>query len=332
MTRVCSVVITPIHCVSVVAQPPQVVGEAGDFEPSTARNEPAGALAADALGLALHISPTPGPRFGVRTDIAWPRNAFGFVLASILLHVAAIVVFAHDTWFGDARWIVPLSRGSNSIELSASVAAPPPEHQKIITVEPPDILAPEIQAMEQPLVKRNQAKPERPTATFAVLREDDRLPPTTVSETRAAIEVPEASEEREAPIVRKPRAVPQAVPREVATKSLMESVASNPSAASSGVVADEPPKPIRQIQPLYPAESLAAREAGVVKLLVKVDATGNVETATLHRSSGFPRLDRAALDVILSWKFEPADGRKTGRAAEFIWSFTFRDRNQAKPR
>lgn len=58
--------------------------------------------------------------------------------------------------------------------------------------------------------------------------------------------------------------------------------------------------------PDYPEQSRENQEEGVVTLLVHVSESGRVESASVGRSSGFPRLDAAAKETILRWKFQPA--------------------------
>ena len=64
--------------------------------------------------------------------------------------------------------------------------------------------------------------------------------------------------------------------------------------------------------PAYPVFAKRAREQGVVMLRVRVDAEGMVQGAEIHRSSGFERLDAAALAAVKRWRFAPA--RQGGRA------------------
>jgi|SRR5450432_69014 len=58
--------------------------------------------------------------------------------------------------------------------------------------------------------------------------------------------------------------------------------------------------------PEYPIPSRRRREEGIVLLDVAVDATGKPSNISLDRSSGYPLLDRAALDAVRRWTFEPA--------------------------
>lgn len=68
--------------------------------------------------------------------------------------------------------------------------------------------------------------------------------------------------------------------------------------------------------PTYPVESKAAREEGVVKLRVVVDKTGWTQEVRVQESSGFPRLDAAALDAAKHFRYRPGtvDGVATTMA------------------
>lgn len=59
--------------------------------------------------------------------------------------------------------------------------------------------------------------------------------------------------------------------------------------------------------PSYPQTSVRLREQGTVMLLVRVNAGGTADQVTVEKSSGFSRLDDAAVDVVKKrWKFVPA--------------------------
>ncbi|MCL2310047.1 MAG: TonB family protein [Proteobacteria bacterium] len=59
-------------------------------------------------------------------------------------------------------------------------------------------------------------------------------------------------------------------------------------------------------KPEYPFLSRRLREQGWVKLRVHVTVDGLADEVTLHTSSGFERLDKAAADAVKRWQFRPA--------------------------
>ena len=68
-------------------------------------------------------------------------------------------------------------------------------------------------------------------------------------------------------------------------------------------------------KPDYPSQSRLRKEQGVVKLRVHVTEDGRAGEVTLQTSSGFDRLDRAALDAVKRWRFRPARRAGTPVAA-----------------
>jgi periplasmic protein TonB len=67
----------------------------------------------------------------------------------------------------------------------------------------------------------------------------------------------------------------------------------------------------------YPHDSLKAREQGTVMLLVLVGVDGKVEDIRVEKSSGYARLDRAALAAVKLWSFNPASH---GGVAQRAWA------------
>lgn len=122
------------------------------------------------------------------------------------------------------------------------------------------------------------------------------------------------------PQIRRPQAQPQPI----------LAVASTAASASSFVVATQPPAPPPQAiaappappapliaarfdadylhnpKPVYPALSRRQSEEGKVLLKVRVSAQGNALEVAVSKSSGFPRLDSAAIDAVTHWRFVPA--------------------------
>ncbi|MEJ2609268.1 MAG: energy transducer TonB [Candidatus Thiodiazotropha sp.] len=68
--------------------------------------------------------------------------------------------------------------------------------------------------------------------------------------------------------------------------------------------------------PAYPSKSRYWDEEGKVLLKVQVSASGEAMQVLLHKSSGFKRLDQAALNAVRAWKFIPA---RQDRKAVAAW-------------
>lgn len=83
----------------------------------------------------------------------------------------------------------------------------------------------------------------------------------------------------------------------------------DPSAGARAMGAVTPPAAApgeRNAPPDYPAESRRRGEEGVVRLTLRIGSDGRVESAEVTGSSGYPALDRAALDAVRRWRFRPA--------------------------
>ncbi len=88
-----------------------------------------------------------------------------------------------------------------------------------------------------------------------------------------------------------------------------------------------PARPVAGTQtgPAYPTISRRLGEEGTVRLRLTVTAEGRVSEALLLESSGFNRLDEAAINwVVRHWRYEPA--MEGARAIESMVeaSLTFR--------
>lgn len=87
----------------------------------------------------------------------------------------------------------------------------------------------------------------------------------------------------------------------------------------------EPPAPRAQgCVPVYPEQSLQANEQGTTVLRMWLSASGEVERTEVEKSSGFPRLDRAAAVGLAACKFRvqpAADGRAhvSPVLVEYVW-------------
>jgi periplasmic protein TonB len=75
---------------------------------------------------------------------------------------------------------------------------------------------------------------------------------------------------------------------------------------SGGTAATAKPRYRTNPVPEYPIPSRRRREEGIVLLNVAVDESGKPSNISLNHSSGYPLLDRAAVDAVRRWTFEPA--------------------------
>ena len=63
---------------------------------------------------------------------------------------------------------------------------------------------------------------------------------------------------------------------------------------------------LQRVMPRYPAESVQAGEEGGTILQVLVDEKGQASDVRVARSSGYERLDDAAVSAVSRWKFAPS--------------------------
>jgi protein TonB len=76
-------------------------------------------------------------------------------------------------------------------------------------------------------------------------------------------------------------------------------------------------------KPLYPAISRRNGEEGKVLLKVRVSAQGEALNVAVSRSSGHERLDVAAVDAVMRWRFVPARRGEEAIESSVIVPVTF---------
>lgn len=99
------------------------------------------------------------------------------------------------------------------------------------------------------------------------------------------------------------------------------------------VAAKAPPTPAKSPKkglssPNYPSESKKLGEEGAVALALYLNEEGKVQEARVDASSGFPRLDEAAVKhATKSWKFEPCteDGKPVACWHKVKFRFQLKD-------
>jgi protein TonB len=63
---------------------------------------------------------------------------------------------------------------------------------------------------------------------------------------------------------------------------------------------------LREFAPTYPPAEIRADHEGVVRLRILVDEKGRPSDVQVAKSSGYPRLDDAAVRAVRRWQFAAA--------------------------
>lgn len=210
------------------------------------------------------------------------RKLLPLVLGVVAVHIAAL-------WLLQANWLRPpvaLSMPDQVlIELVApaapSIVAPPPTTARPEAAKPPRTQAP----APMPSAAAPPLAVAEPTHSASTARGSVAPPPGAAFDF-APTEAPGAAAAT-APSV---TVAPPMAPR-------MEL----PSSAAAYLQNPKPP---------YPALSRRLGEQGKVVLRVLIGVDGQAQAVEIDQSSGFDRLDQAALGTVLRWRYLP--GRRAG--------------------
>ena len=71
-----------------------------------------------------------------------------------------------------------------------------------------------------------------------------------------------------------------------------------------------------QLRPPYPESARRQGAQGTTRLRFEVLATGGVGQVVVDQSAGHPDLDRAAIEAVRQWRFEPA---RRGAEPVTVW-------------
>ena len=225
------------------------------------------------------------------------RNAL-IALAVVALHIGLLVLLQSGLLMRTTELLVP-------VEVLARLIEPPVIAPPAPVVEPPRPVAkaPPPPAIK-PIAPRAQAAPEKPPQ--AAPRPQPAPQPQAVAEPAMPSPAPNA-----------PTAPPQTPP-----------LAAAPSA---------PPPPAIQLpssdadylqnpEPKYPESSQRLNEQGTSTIRVLIGADGQPQRAEIGKSSGFDRLDRAALATVMRWRYVPGKRNGTPEAMWFsvpiVWKLT----------
>lgn len=154
-------------------------------------------------------------------------------------------------------------------------------------------------------------------------------PPRTLQKPRVSTEPPPVPQQA-------PAAAPAAPPLPVATTAPTAQPHVTAAPAAAPIAPPVPPAPVPAAppaaqkvelpssnadyldnpRPAYPATSRRFGEQGVVQLRVYISAEGLPARAEVRQSSGYERLDQAAIATVLKWRFVPG---KRGGVPEAMW-------------
>ena len=169
------------------------------------------------------------------------------------------------------------------------------------TTEPITPPRPQMVSLIEPEVEEPQPQPKRQPKLQPPKPVVKPLPPPPIlaaKSTLAPISQPEVEAPKSTPV---PKPVPEVLPPPAA-----EAAKSAPSASPPST----PPQPANYLanpKPPYPHLSRRLGEEGTVRLNILVNPDGSVAQLEVAKSSGYPRLDRSAIETVQSsWKFEPA--------------------------
>ena len=162
-----------------------------------------------------------------------------------------------------------------------------PPRPLMVSLIAPEIEVPQPQPESRPRPPEAVSKPLPPPPVLTAQRPLPTPEPQPVAEIAQLLAEPVAE------------ALPPTAP------ASMDAPKTAPSAAPP-----TPPRPADYLanpKPSYPSLSRRRGEEGTVRLNILVNPDGSVARLELVKSSGHPRLDRAAIDTVQSsWKFEPA--------------------------
>lgn len=196
--------------------------------------------------------------------------------------VTGAVLLAHTA----LAWLLNLDL------LSSSPSAGEPDHVIMVSVVT-DVPVPEAPTTPQPLAPKAQAKPQtKPT-----------MPITP--QVQPSPEVTQTAYSEAAPIVPAAAHTPAASP-----------AAAGNQRTSAVVLPSSDADYLNNPAPAYPRMSRRMGEQGTVLLRVFINTEGRAEKAEIRTSSGYSRLDEAALETVKRWRYLP--GKRAG-VPEAMW-------------
>ena len=216
------------------------------------------------------------------------RNAV-IVLAVVVLHVGLIWALQSGLLMRTAELIVPA-------EVLAQFIEPAPEPEKPAPPAPATPATPAAKPQPKPIVQK-KVVPQRKAPASAL--------PLAIADPTPSPNAPAGSLTQDLASTPAPVTTPAAAP--AAPAPLAPPAIQLPSSNADY---------LQNPKPAYPALSRRLGEQGNVIVRVLIGADGVPKKAEMRQSSGFDRLDQAAVNTVLKWRYVPG---KRGGVAEEMW-------------
>jgi protein TonB len=235
-----------------------------------------------------------------------------FLSLSVVLHLAVgMLLFGRDA----TSAAMPTVKAAAQPTVVQVSLAPAPVRAQPVAAKP-------LAAIEEKLpvkVPARQIKPAKPAKpvkparpAIAVAKAKPPAPPVQAAAVKPAPKAtaPQATAlaEKTAAQTAQPPAAPAVSATAAATSTSTATATATATAAAETeveVLSRQPAFRLPPEQPRYPAQARRRNQQGVVLLEVRLDARGAQREIRLLRSSGFPSLDRAALEAVAEWRFHP---------------------------
>ena len=222
------------------------------------------------------------------------KHRIAVIMGAVLMfHALAIWALQSGLLMRAVEMVVPVEVVAQIIEPPKPVVPPPPP-PPVVPKEPPPPMkqavvkpappVPQTQAPPQILAVETPAPAPNAPAVVQIAPPAPLLPPS----------MPVAAVASPAPVPVPP------VPAKVVLPSSDAEYLSNP-------------------KPVFPPMSKRLGEQGNVKVRIFIGADGLPKKAELQQTSGYERLDQAALAAVMQWRFVPG---KRGGVAEDMWMGT----------
>ena len=135
-----------------------------------------------------------------------------------------------------------------------------------------------------------------------------------------------APEDRPRLVETAPPALPLPAPIDEGTQPAMPGANATAAPSSVALAPGEQPVPLKgqMPPPRYPAAALRRGESGTVLVRVEVDTAGLPAGVALVQRSGSRDLDRAAMEAVREWRFQPAQRNGKAIAASLVIPIDFK--------